>query len=300
MSRTHRRRSLPGRAGPAPSLERIAADRTSSASVLADEALSALAERFGPAGTTPAIASPAELRRVASRLERAQPSMGPFLRWAVDLRRLARIRGSTSRARQLLWWVRTERRRLATETPRIARLAGARLPSRARVVTLSRSETVRRALAGTSGVRRPIAVAVLESRPGGEGRRMAHELRAIGLPARWVPDRAAPRAVAASDAVMIGADAIYGDGTVVHKVGTRRLAVAAGRAGVPVFVLAGSSKWVPRPHPPRRLRGPFDRTPVALVGEYWTERGVIPGLRSGSGTGGRQREASRGPRPGRR
>jgi len=98
---------------------------------------------------------------------------------------------------------------------------------------------------------------------------MAADLRRRGLAARWVADERAPEAVSASDLVLIGADTVETDGTVVHKVGTRRLAELARRSRRPVVVVAGRSKFSPR----RVLRLPprFDRTPARLVSAYWTD-----------------------------
>jgi translation initiation factor 2B subunit (eIF-2B alpha/beta/delta family) len=78
-----------------------------------------------------------------------------------------------------------------------------------------------------------------------------------------------------ADLVLVGADAVYGDGSVVHKVGTRPLTLAALRAGVPVIVVAGRSKSVPGPCPSRTLPPRFDRTPARAVREFWTDRGVV-------------------------
>ncbi len=275
----------------AAALSRVASDRSSSASALARRTLGALRQRIRRDGRTPNSVSAAELRRLAGQLGRTQPAMGPFRRWAFDLRRISAVRGTTSRGRRLLGWIGEEEQRLADEPARIARVAVTRLPARARLLTLSRSDTVLRALATARPARRPAEVVVLESLPGGEGRRMARDLRTAGVRARWVRDGSALRALAASDAVVIGADSVYGSGDVVHKVGTRALAAEAHRARVPVFVLAGSSKWVPRHRVPRRLPPEFDRTPAAWVREYWTDLGVVRPVPRRPPDEQRQREA---------
>jgi ribose 1,5-bisphosphate isomerase len=117
---------------------------------------------------------------------------------------------------------------------------------------------------------------VLESLPGGEGRTFARELRRAGLRARTVTDTEGRRLVGATDLVLIGADTVSSDGSVVHKVGTRPLALAARRAGVPVIVVAGRSKNAPDPHSARRLPPRFDRTPARAIQEYWTDEGRVP------------------------
>ncbi len=127
-------------------------------------------------------------------------------------------------------------------------------------------------------------VTCLESRPGGEGRRLAARWAREGIAARWVPDRERRSAVRASDAVLVGADAILADGSLVHKVGTRALAREARRAGVPFLVAAGRSKRVPFARLPRPLPARFDRTPAREIAGFLTDRG---------GTAPRPRPASR-------
>jgi len=144
-------------------------------------------------------------------------------------------------------------------------------------VTLSRSRSVLWALEARKGSPRSVIVNVLESLPGGEGRIFAKELRRGGLAARVIPDAEGLVEVMAADLLLIGADAVFSDGSVVHKVGTRALAGAAARAGVPVVVVAGRSKFTLRPPPRRKLPAIFDRTPSRYISEFWTDRGVRPG-----------------------
>jgi len=82
---------------------------------------------------------------------------------------------------------------------------------------------------------------------------------------------------ASADLVIIGADAVFSDGSIAHKVGTRILARAASKAGVPVVVVAGRSKFTGRPAPRRPLPARFDRTPSRYVSEIWTDSGVRAG-----------------------
>ncbi|MDZ7701614.1 MAG: hypothetical protein U5J98_05850 [Halobacteriales archaeon] len=141
-----------------------------------------------------------------------------------------------------------------------------------RVLTLSRSGTVRRALLAA----RP-AVEVLASLPGGEGHGVAEALADAGLtvgshPDAAVYDRCRSGAV---DAVLVGADAVTPDGGVVNKVGSRAAALAAGCADVPFYAVCASDKVRPAgsiepPHEPL-----FDLTPPAFVTAVLTERGRL-------------------------
>ena len=258
-------------------LDRIAKDRVHGARPLGDAALRAIQSwaTTRDAGTR----SPSRLRDLARRLERAQPAMANFARWAHELRVLAASAPAAERRATLRHWLVEEQRRLHREIPRLRAIARQRLPPRAVLVTLSRSATVREVLAGLSRRTRPREIVVLESRPGGEGRLFASDLRRAGLRARWVADARGPSELSGADALVIGADAIYSDGSVLHKVGTRRLATIARQRGKPVIVFAGTSKLLERRgagSPPGPL---FERTPARWLTEIWTDAGAVPGSR---------------------
>ncbi len=156
------------------------------------------------------------------------------------------------------------------------RTAAAQFPPAVRVLTISRSEAVLRVLRALPPARRPREILALRSEPGGEGLRLVGELRRSGLRARVVPDSDLIRALEEADLVLVGADAIYPGGALVHKNGTRRLSQAARAAGVPVLVVSGLSKYVEGPAPRRsRLPPLFDVTPGRLLDGFWTDRGFV-------------------------
>ncbi|MFC6989736.1 NUDIX domain-containing protein [Haloplanus sp. GCM10025708] len=154
------------------------------------------------------------------------------------------------------------------------------------VATLSRSGTVLSALRSA----RP-AVVVGESRPAREGVDAAERFAEAGLDATLTTDAALSALVGGVDSVLIGADAVLADGSVVNKVGTRALALSAARADVPVYAVAAAAKI----RPDDRMHGEsgdpsavydgdadvsvsnpvFDRTPADLITGVVTERGVL-------------------------
>ena len=107
------------------------------------------------------------------------------------------------------------------------------------VLTLSRSGTVLEALRAGD----PSRVFVAESRPGCEGVDVAEELSAA-VPVTLHTDAAAAHVLSreAVDCVLVGADTVLPDGRVVNKTGTRALATAAAREGVPVYAVAATDK----------------------------------------------------------
>lgn len=288
MARYTSRPSLRRSPSPEVVFRTIRADRTRGARALSTEAMRALAVLSADWPGLPDAALRQMYLRIGRTLERSQPAMGCFLRWAGEWRRFGRQQPRPPSVRWIGAWIRRQRRLLATELRGIVRTSRRRFPPARTALTLSRSESVLTVLRET-GVRRTLRqVWVAESLPGGEGRLFCADLRRAGLPARLILDRCAPEVVSRSDLLIIGADAVFSDGSVVHKVGTRALAAAASHARVPVVVVAGDSKFTGRPAPRRRLPARFDRTPARLVTEFWTDRGTRPG-------GGDRRSHRRGP-----
>jgi translation initiation factor 2B subunit (eIF-2B alpha/beta/delta family) len=158
----------------------------------------------------------------------------------------------------------------------------------AAVATLSRSGTVLEAL--RSGA--PASVLIAESRPGREGIGVAESL-AEGTEVTLTSDAALPQVLATLDSgrLVVGADSILPDGSVVNKVGTRAAATVAQRTGTDVVVAAATDKVRPdesfdlEPREPSELYdGPapvtvenptFDVTPSDAVDSYVTEEGEL-------------------------
>ncbi len=83
---------------------------------------------------------------------------------------------------------------------------------------------------------------VTETRPLFQGRSTARELVEAGIPVTLSVDGAAGQALSAADIMLIGADAILPDGTVINKIGSGVFAAAATQHDVPVYVAADSWK----------------------------------------------------------
>jgi ribose 1,5-bisphosphate isomerase len=86
---------------------------------------------------------------------------------------------------------------------------------------------------------------VKETRPRKQGHITARELTEMGVEVTMVVDSAARRYVGQADHVLVGADAIAADGSVVNKIGTSGLAVVARERGTPLVVAAQTLKLDP-------------------------------------------------------
>ena len=90
-----------------------------------------------------------------------------------------------------------------------------------------------------------ISAIVKETRPRNQGHITASELTDVGVDVTLVVDSAARRYMNDVDHVLVGADAIAADGSVVNKIGTSGLAVVARERGTPLVVAAQTIKLDP-------------------------------------------------------
>jgi len=134
-----------------------------------------------------------------------------------------------------------------------------------RILTISYSQSVVEALT----VRKPRVVVCMESRPGGEGLSMAGTVSAYSDVEVVDDDRAIAELPA--EAVLIGADAITPT-VVINKVKSLELVQAAAAAGMPCYVVAGSSKLVPCELP---VSDPFQAVPLELFTRIALPAGLL-------------------------
>ena len=136
-----------------------------------------------------------------------------------------------------------------------------------------------------------------ETRPWRQGRITVRELADAGVPVTLIVDSAVGLLMPDIDAVLVGADTVEWDGSLLNKVGTSQLACAASRNSVPFYCCAESYKFAPPSQAGKRreieLRGAdevldgavlpganvwnpvFDRTPPELITAFVTEHGQV-------------------------
>ncbi|MHC4591364.1 MAG: NUDIX domain-containing protein [Planctomycetota bacterium] len=122
-------------------------------------------------------------------------------------------------------------------------VAASLFPDGAAVVTLSCSFTVLSVLKEAADHIAGLTVA--ESRPACEGRETARLAATFGIPTELVTDAVAARAVEQADLVLLGADGLCADGSVVNKAGTFALCCAARAFGKESLCAATESKILP-------------------------------------------------------
>ncbi|MFO8073014.1 MAG: hypothetical protein R6V85_14170 [Polyangia bacterium] len=275
-------------------LEAIRSDTDSGATSLAVCALETLEIAAGdlPCESREALSTIDDL---AVRIDNLRPSMAAVgsaaFRVAIEARR-AVLSGAPPRA-ALERAARDELELIRAADERIAALAVCELGEVGTAVTCSWSAT---ALACLERLR-PELVLIGEGHSLGDGRRAARRMVENGLEVELTTDGALPAAVERADAVLVGADQILADGSLVNRAGTFPLALAARRFEVPFYAvcqrlkLAGRKEASIEEHPAdlagesppgARVSCPlFDVTPPDLLGAVLTETGRLTASRAG-------------------
>jgi translation initiation factor 2B subunit (eIF-2B alpha/beta/delta family)/8-oxo-dGTP pyrophosphatase MutT (NUDIX family) len=261
----------------------LAQDRVHGASVLGREAIDLLsaAAEASEAVTTEDLFC--DLLLVASRLRNAQPGMViirnlvGMLLYQAGLKRGSSVSAAefrkliSSLAKEVI-----ERSKEASEDA--SRNAVAILPEYGHVLTHSYSSTVLRALElGMKGGRKYEVYAV-ESYPGMEGKQLAKDLVNIGVPVKLIADSALGSIISDVDLVLVGADSVLTDGSLVHKVGTKYIAAGANEREIPFYSACETTKFSTADflgEPAQPSEALFDITPSKYVSKFITETGAV-------------------------
>jgi translation initiation factor eIF-2B subunit delta len=120
----------------------------------------------------------------------------------------------------------------------------------------------------------PARVVCTVSDPVGEGRGFSEELAEAGLTTELVADEDGRHAVGTVGLLLLGADTVFRDGSLLNKIKTKELAQAAKKAGVPVIVACEVLKLAPDdPYEPDEEQ--IDLTPADFIDRYATEEGIV-------------------------
>ncbi len=166
-----------------------------------------------------------------------------------------------------------------------------------KIMTHSYSSTVVAMLKAAFAEHGNVEVITTRSGPGGSGEMTARELGLYGMTVTFIDDTAIGLYLSTVNKVVVGADRICADGTVVNSVGTYQLALAGKKANIPFYVLCETLKFDPRVSggevdleekepseviepgrlPPEvRVKNPhFDITPLELITGIVTENGLL-------------------------
>jgi len=149
-----------------------------------------------------------------------------------------------------------------------------------RLFTCSYSSTVCRALKLAKEVGKSFSVLIAESKsPSGRsyGVMAAEEIRAYGVEVEILADNAIRRHIARAKNVMVGADSVLSDGSLINGTPSYELALVAKENALPFYALYEKSKFNVRSYldQPPELEEGFDLIPASLITGIITEEGLL-------------------------
>jgi translation initiation factor eIF-2B subunit delta len=224
-------------------------------------------------------------------LVRAQPLMSPLVNLANRV--LAAAEATTASAAASA--AAEAARAYVAASARAADLAASRaaelISPNATALTHSSSSTVLAAFIKAIGAGKRFRVIVTESRPGLEGRALAESLAREGADVTIMADAAIALATSEADLAIVGADSVT-PASVINKVGTRLVALAARERGRPIYALCDASKlisisdaagerrsdeelWPGAPRDVAVVNRYFEPTPLSYFTAIITEAGLL-------------------------
>jgi ribose 1,5-bisphosphate isomerase len=238
-----------GEPGVVPAVESTAEDiaemRTRGAATIADAAAAALATQADRSAAESSAAFRRELRAAARTLYETRPtavSLPNALRYVLrgmNGDTVAELRASTIARAEAF------QRDLAQAQDTLGEIGANRLQDGDVVMTHCHSTDALSCIEAALEDGKALEAIVKETRPRKQGHITARRLREWGVPVTLIVDNAARRSLDETDHVLVGADSIAADGSVINKIGTSGLAVNARERGVPLLVAAQTIKLHP-------------------------------------------------------
>ena len=237
---------------PAPNLstaiaivDAINSDRDNGASYLGRKAVDAIhtAALDSTARTSDELFK--DILSVAMRMQHVQPSMASIrnttgrLLHNIDSARQT-SKSVTEYKKRIGQIVREAQIRNENAVERVSRNLTDIITQKKRILTHSYSSTIKRAIQQCSN--RELHVYVTESGPAFEGKTLARDLRNLGFNSTVLPDTTTRVFQVEFDAVVLGADSVLTDGSIINKAGTADIALTARQSLIPVYVVAERSK----------------------------------------------------------
>ena len=256
-------------------------DRVHGAAFLGRRAVELLSETAQASDATDSDTLFSHLLITASKMRRGQPAMANVWNLPRKLLHIIDVEKNGISVQQLKNLVREHSMKIieqsAEAVEEVARTSTMLLSPEGSLLTHSYSSTVYRSLELGFKGRSVSKVYVTESYPGMEGKQFANDLVALGVPVTLIADSAVTSVIREVSLVLVGADSVLRDGSLVHKTGTRNIALAAKRHGVPMYSLSEISKLSVQDFLGERpdLSELFDVTPAEFVSSYITEEGEL-------------------------
>ena len=148
----------------------------------------------------------------------------------------------------------------------IAEIGAKRIRDGMVVFTHCHSSTVTHLLRKANQDGKTFEVICTETRPVFQGRITAKEMLDLGVKTTFIVDSAARSFMKKADIVIVGADAITSEGSIINKIGTATIALLANEARVPFYVASELLKF-----DPATLRGEYEMIEERSEDEVWID-----------------------------
>jgi len=126
--------------------------------------------------------------------------------------------------------------------------------------------------------KRKLTVYLTESSPGLEGKQLAKDLIDIRVPVKLIADSTVNTIIPDIDIVIVGADTVLANGSVINKIGTSKIANVAKKNETPFLAVCESTKFSAANFLGERtqiVEKLFDLTPPEYVSKVVTESGPM-------------------------
>lgn len=263
-------------------VKQLGEDRVHGAAFIGREAVALLSEAAPVSDAIDADTFFSHLLLTGLRLRRVQPGMANVWNLTGKLLQIVdQHRAGGASSQDLRNLIRNKSAQAledgAQDAEDVSRNTAQLLPRGGVVLTHSYSSTVLRSLELGFKGGRGFKVCATESYPGMEGKELAKELIAADVPVTLIADSTVGSILDEVDLVLVGADSVLRDGSLIHKAGTRDIAVAAKEHGIPFYSSCESVKFSTQDFLGERpeTSALFDRTPPEFVSSYVTEEGEL-------------------------
>jgi len=262
-------------------IEEIRQDRIHGASWLSRQAISIMNLAAEKSEAKDVADFLEELRLVGRELMNSKPSMAPMTnRISCFIYEISQESQTEKELGSLRKLARSKAFELAKDAEeafsKVAEQGIKVIKNRDRIMTCSYSSTICQALRLAKLAGKEFNVLVSESRSSSGkayGESTAEQIKVYGIPAEIIPDNTIEHYISRVDRVLVGADSILADGSLINGTPTRRVTVAAKEGKIPAYSLCEIAKFDVRSC--LELEEGFDRVPPYLITGVITEKGKM-------------------------
>jgi len=234
--------------------------------IAAAKAFQTLAENSKAATRKDFITQLREAQTLLCASRETEPLMRNAVRWVITQVEDSDERKVTELANLVCASSQNFQKNLESSKERIAEIGAKRIRDDTVVFTHCHSSTVTHMLGKALKQGKKFEVVCTETRPAFQGRITAKEMLSMGVKTTLIVDSAARSFMHDIDVVVVGADAITGEGNVVNKIGTATIALLAREARKPFYVVSELLKF-----DPATLYGEYEKIEERSREEIWKE-----------------------------